>query len=49
MNLVIDLGRLSGQATPSLQGNPDRQINETAGRSTCLLPITAQTNRATSK
>lgn len=45
---VTDMGRLSGRATPSLQDGPYRQSNETGGRSTYLLPIAVQTNRATS-
>ena len=48
MNLATEMGRLSGRATPSLQDGPSRQSNETGRRSTYLLPIAVQTNRATS-
>ena len=48
MNLATEMGRLSGRATPSLQDDPSRQNNETGRRSTYLLPIAVQTNRATS-
>jgi hypothetical protein len=49
MNLATEMGRLSGRATPSLQDGPSRQSNETGRRSTYLLPIAVQTNRATSQ
>ena len=49
MNLATEMGRLSGRATPSLQDDPSRQNNETGRRSTYLLPIAVQTNRATSQ
>jgi len=45
---ATDGGRLSGRATPSLQDGHHRKSNETGGRSTYLLPIAVQTNRATS-
>ena len=49
MNLAADMGRHSGRATPSLHDTPHRHFEETTGRqSTYLLPITVQTNRATS-
>jgi len=49
MNLAADVGRHSGRATPSLHDTPHRHFEETTGRqSTYLLPITVQTNRATS-
>ena len=49
MNLAADMGRHSGRATPSLHDDPYRQIEEATGRrSTYLLPIPVQTNRATS-
>jgi hypothetical protein len=49
MNLATDMARHSGRATPSLHDTPHRQFEETIGRqSTYLLPITVQTNRATS-
>jgi MFS-type transporter involved in bile tolerance (Atg22 family) len=49
MNLAADMGRHSGRATPSLHDTPHRHFEEATGRqSTYLLPITVQTNRATS-
>ena len=49
MNLAADMGRHSGRATPSLHDTPHRHFEETTGRqSTYILPITVQTNRATS-
>ena len=49
MNLATDMGCHSGRATPSLHDTPYRNIEETNGRrSTYLLPIAVQTNRATS-
>jgi len=48
--LATDMGCHSGRATPSLHDTPYRNIEETNGRrSTYLLPIAVQTNRATSK
>ena len=41
------MGCPSGRATPALQDSPYRK-NQTGGRSTYLLPIAVQTNRATS-
>ena len=46
--MATEMGRLSGRATPSLQDGPSRQSNENGRRSTYLLPIAVQTNRATS-
>lgn len=49
MNLVADMGRHSGWATPSLHDVPYRHFEETTGRpSTYPLQIPVQTNRATS-
>ena len=49
MNLAADVGRHSGRATPSLHDTPHRHFEETTDRqSTYLLPITVQTNPATS-
>ena len=49
MSLAADMGCHSGRATPSLHDTPYRQFEETTGRrSTYPLPITVQTNRATS-
>jgi len=49
MNLGTDMARNSGQAKPSVHDAPYRNIEETTGRrSTYPLPITVQTNRATS-
>jgi hypothetical protein len=48
MNLATDMARHSGRATPFLHDAPYQNIEETAGRrSTYPLPITVQTNRAT--
>ena len=49
MNLVADMRRHSGRATPSLHDTPHQQIEEATGRrSAYLLPIAVQTNPATS-
>ena len=49
MNLVADMRRHAGRATPSLHDTPHQQIEEATGRrSAYLLPIAVQTNPATS-
>jgi len=49
MNLAADMGHHSGRATPSLLDAPYWQFKEATGRrSTYPLPITVQTNPATS-
>ena len=48
MKTATDMVCHSGRASPFLHDRPYRKFNTTGRRSTYLLPIYVQTNRATS-